>query len=113
MERRNGNRYKVNTDCSVMRDGARRPVIINQTENISGDGILIRWHNSGAAAVVPRVGESLKIEITLPSHPIFGQKSMRLKAKVVRVSPGVENELLVAGKVEKRSIGRTARVAVN
>jgi hypothetical protein len=57
------------------------------TENMSRNGLLLRWESS-ALAPLPRVGDLLTIEVELPAHHGFEQKCIHCQATVVRVSGG-------------------------
>lgn len=54
------------------------------TENISRSGVLVRW--TGAPAVVPRLGEAVRMDIELPANHGFGRKCIHCQGTVVRVS---------------------------
>jgi hypothetical protein len=46
----------------------------------------VEWSRGEAEAPPPKVGESFIVEVQLPPHPVFGQRALQYKAKVVRVS---------------------------
>jgi hypothetical protein len=54
-------------------------------ENISGAGMLVAWSRSEPEIKVPHVGERYMVELRLPPHPVFGQRALQFKTKVVRV----------------------------
>jgi hypothetical protein len=55
------------------------------TENMSRDGMLLRWEGAGAA--LPRVGDLLIVEVDLPEQQGFERRCIRCQATVARVQP--------------------------
>ena len=53
------------------------------TENISRDGMLLRWEDSGGR--LPSVGEMLIVEVELPEREGFERRCIRCQATVARV----------------------------
>ncbi len=53
------------------------------TENISRDGMLLRWEDTGAR--LPNVGEMLIVEVELPEQEGFEQRCIRCQTTVARV----------------------------
>jgi len=53
------------------------------TENISRDGMLLRWGASGAQ--LPRVGDMLIVEVELPEQQGFERRCIRCQATVARL----------------------------
>lgn len=53
------------------------------TENISRNGVLLRW--TGAAGFVPRLGEAVRMDIELPANHEFGRKCIHCQGTVVRI----------------------------
>jgi PilZ domain len=111
MDRRSDTRFGVNTACQITRPRKKRNVMVKTTQNISGSGILIRWNPEDTAMLVPRVGESIDIDVALPPHPVFGQKSMHMKAQIVRVTKEEDNTLLVAGRLSKKQFRKFTSAA--
>ena len=110
MDRRRSERYELRTGCRLEAAGAKGEN--NLVENISGEGVLIRWRPDEIAEA-PRVGDRIKVEISLPQHPRFGRRAMYLEARVVRVSQDPGDDLLVAAELAKRTIGRHSRELLN
>jgi hypothetical protein len=54
-------------------------------ENISGAGMLVVWSRGESDVKLPYVGERYTVEVQLPPHPVFGQRALQFKTKVVRV----------------------------
>jgi hypothetical protein len=54
-------------------------------ENISGAGMLVAWSRSEPEVKTPQVGENYMVELRLPTHPVYGQRALQFKTKVVRV----------------------------
>ena len=52
------------------------------TENVSRNGILMRWV---ASVPLPEVSRTLTLDIQLPENSDFGPRIMRCRATVVRV----------------------------
>jgi len=53
------------------------------TENISRDGMLLRWEHRGA--FLPRAGEMLIVEVELPEQAGFEKRCIRCQATVARL----------------------------
>jgi hypothetical protein len=53
------------------------------TENISRDGMLLRWDN---AAFLPKAGEMLIVEVALPEQEGFERRCIRCQATVARLN---------------------------
>lgn len=53
------------------------------TENISRDGMLLRWEDSGGR--LPDVGQMLIVEVELPERAGFERRCIRCQATVARV----------------------------
>jgi len=84
-EKRNRQRLLMASFCRVAPAGSRRRGVWKRIENISGAGMLMEWSRSDQETETPRVGDRYAIEMELPAHPDFGQRSMSFLAKVVRV----------------------------
>lgn len=81
------------------------------TENISRDGILMRWCDG---VPTPEVGASLTVDFTLPESEGFGQRIMRCRTLVVRIGVAEDGHTQVAMRIDGISFteadadGRTA-----
>lgn len=53
------------------------------TENISRDGMLLRWESAGMG--LPGVGEMLIVEVELPEQEGFERRCIRCQTTVARV----------------------------
>ena len=53
------------------------------TENISRDGMLLRWDETGGR--IPAVGEMLIIEVELPEQEGFEPRCIRCQSTVARI----------------------------
>ena len=53
------------------------------TENISRDGMLLRWEESGVR--LPNVGDMLIVEVELPEQEGFERRCIRCQTTVARV----------------------------
>ena len=89
MERRDRNRLAMSTFCRVSPMGTRRPnyrrSMWKRIENISGAGMLVAWSRAEPDMRPPHIGEKYMVELRLPPHPVFGQRALQFKTKVVRV----------------------------
>ena len=85
MDRRNRNRMAMTAYCRLSPLTNRRRSSWKRVENISGTGMLIAWSRGETDVLPPRVGDCYTVELALPVHPVFGQRAMQFKTKVVRV----------------------------
>lgn len=81
-DRRIETRLDLQLSCRV--DGTR---VISEksgttTENISRNGLLLRWTRSTPA---PAIGSRLRVEVELPSDGAFAPRLIRCNSTVVRV----------------------------
>lgn len=82
MNRRSSTRVAVRLACHVVwPQGGERNAM--HTENISRDGMLLRWEDTGAR--LPNVGEMLIVEVELPEQEGFEQRCIRCQTTVARV----------------------------
>ena len=81
MEKRDRDRLALSVFCRVAPASNQR-----RSENISGAGLLVEWSRGDQESAAPQVGESFVVELQLPPHPVFGQRALSYKAKVVRVT---------------------------
>jgi hypothetical protein len=94
MEKRNRDRLRMNVFCRVAPYGKQRRSTWKRIENISGAGMLVEWSKGEAEIRAPRIGETYTLELQLPEHPVFGQRAMQFKAKVVRVAEQANGRVL-------------------
>ncbi|HEY1338561.1 MAG TPA: PilZ domain-containing protein [Bryobacteraceae bacterium] len=85
MEKRNRDRLTMTVFCRIAPSANQRRSTWKRIENISGAGMLVVWSRGEAEVRPPRVGEAYTVELQLPPHPVFGQRALQFKAKVVRV----------------------------
>ena|ERR1043166_4938714 len=86
MEKRNRDRLAFTAFCRIAPVAQKRRSTWKRIENISGAGLLVEWSRGESDIPVPRVGETFMVELQLPPHPVFGERALQYKAKVVRVS---------------------------
>jgi hypothetical protein len=86
MEKRNRERMVLTVFCRVAPVSNRRKSAWKRIENISGAGLLVEWSRGDQEQPVPNVGEIFSVELQLPPHPVFGQRVLQYKARIVRVS---------------------------
>jgi uncharacterized protein YaeQ len=79
MNRRRSTRIMVRLECYVVWPHGRRTVML--TENISRDGMLLRWDS--ATLPVPKTGDMLILEVELPEQQGFERRCIRCQATVV------------------------------
>lgn len=65
------------------------------TENISRDGMLLRWDSTNAA--LPRVGDMLIVEVDLPEQEGFQRRCIRCQSTVARMHPEQEGVMAWVG----------------
>ena len=85
MDRRNRDRLTMTAFCRVVPTTNKRRSTWKRIENISGAGMLVVWSKDDHEAPAPRLGERFTVELQLPPHPVFGQRALQFKTKVVRV----------------------------
>jgi hypothetical protein len=86
MEKRDRNRLVMTAFCRVAPVGNQRRAMWKRIENISGAGLLVEWSRGQSDAPEPKIGEAFMVELQLPAHPVFGERALQYKAKIVRVS---------------------------
>jgi hypothetical protein len=86
MEKRNRERMVLTAFCRVAPVGNRRRSAWKRIENISGAGLLVEWSRDDQEQASPSIGDIYSVELQLPPHPVFGQRVLQYKAKVVRVT---------------------------
>ena len=82
MNRRSATRVAVRLTCRVVWLQGGEPTAMF-TENISRDGMLLRWEDSSAR--LPSVGEMLIVEVELPEQEGFERRCIRCQTTVARV----------------------------
>ena len=89
MERRDRTRLAMAAYCRVSPMAKERPnhrrSMWKRIENISGGGMLVAWSRAEPETKAPHIGERYMVELRLPPHPVFGQRALQFKTKVVRV----------------------------
>lgn len=85
MEKRNRDRLSMTAFCRVAPAGNQRRTCWKRIENISGAGMLVEWSPSESEAKPPKIGEAYTVELQLPPNPVYGQRALTFKTKVVRV----------------------------
>ena len=78
-------RVHVKLQCRVSLARRGYPAAEAVTENISRNGVLVRWTGAGMPV---RMGDLLTVDIDLPANQAFGPRSMRCRGKVVRMEEG-------------------------
>lgn len=82
MNRRSSTRVAVRLACHVVwLEGGEPSAML--TENISRDGMLLRWEDPRAR--LPRLGEMLIVEVELPEREGFERRCIRCQTTVARV----------------------------
>jgi c-di-GMP-binding flagellar brake protein YcgR len=85
MERRNRDRLAMTAFCRIAPSANKKRTTWKRIENISGAGMLVVWSRGEPDVKLPYVGELYTVELQLPAHPVFGQRALQFKTKVVRV----------------------------
>jgi hypothetical protein len=85
MERRNRDRLAMTAFCRIAPLANKGRATWKRIENISGAGMLVVWSRGEPDVRLPHVGEGYTVELQLPAHPVYGQRALQFKTKVVRV----------------------------
>jgi c-di-GMP-binding flagellar brake protein YcgR len=85
MDRRNRDRLAIAAFCRIAPASNHKRSTWKRIENISGTGMLVVWSRGEPEVKPPRVGERYTVELQLPAHPVFGQRAIEFKTRVVRV----------------------------
>src|SRR5580658_4788098 len=96
MDRRTKSRVDLKLSCRVDGGCDASENSGETTENISRNGLLLRWTRSTPA---PKAGSALRVEVELPSDGIFAPRLIRCDSTVVRIIPGDRGSAQVALKV--------------
>jgi hypothetical protein len=108
-ERRSRNRLLLTWFCRISLNANRPLGVWKRIENISGTGMLMEWSRPGQESEPPRIGDRYVVEMQLPPHDTFGQRTMNFRAKVVRVFRTGDGRLM-AGLETTRGRISAARV---
>lgn len=85
MDRRTKSRIDLRLSCRVEGGFAASDNSGETTENISRNGLLLRWTRPTPA---PATGSALRVEVELPSDGAFAPRLIRCESVVVRVIQG-------------------------
>ena len=85
IERRTKSRVDLRLSCRVDGDLYTSENSGETTENISRNGLLLRWTRP---TPVPATGSALRVEVELPSDGVFAPRLIRCESVVVRVIDG-------------------------
>jgi c-di-GMP-binding flagellar brake protein YcgR len=96
MDRRNRDRLAMTAFCRIAPSANRRRSTWKRIENISGAGMLVVWSRGEPDLKLPYVGERYTVELQLPTHPVFGQRALQFKTKVVRVFRNANGRVMAA-----------------
>lgn len=66
--------------------------------------MLVVWSRGDAESKLPTIGERYMVELQLPAHPVFGQRALQFKAKVVRVFRQENGRVMAAFESNQRRI---------
>ncbi len=99
MNRRSSTRVAVRLVCHVVwLEGGEPSAML--TENISRDGMLLRWEDPGAR--LPNVGEMLIVEVELPEQEGFERRCIRCQTTVARVHAEPDASVYLGGTANSR-----------
>ncbi len=96
MDRRTKSRVDLRLSCRVVSNGLISENSCETTENISRNGLLLRWTRPSP---LPAAGSTLRVEVELPSEGVFAPRLIRCDSTVVRVIEGEGGSSHVALKV--------------
>ena len=96
MDRRTKQRLDLQLLCHLGAGAVCSAPVDGVTENISRDGILMRWMPT---APPPEIGSSLTVEFSLPESEEFGKRLMRCQTTVVRIKPASDGHTAVALRI--------------
>src|ERR1700679_223245 len=96
MDRRTKSRVNLRLSCRIDGSGLISDNSGETTENISRNGLLLRWTRSAPA---PAAGSALRVEVELPSDGAFAPRMIRCESTVVRVIKGADGRSQIALKV--------------
>jgi hypothetical protein len=107
MDRRNKDRHNLQLVCLAKAGTAHSTSHEVVTENMSRDGILMRWLDS---VPVPELGSLLNVEVALPASD-FGPRVMRCATTVVRITRRKDGNQSVGLRIESVSFRRATRTS--
>jgi hypothetical protein len=87
MDRRTKSRIDLRLSCRVENGRSPSDNSGETTENISRNGLLLRWTRPTPA---PAAGSALRVEVELPSDGVFAPRLIRCESVVVRVIAGAD-----------------------
>jgi hypothetical protein len=96
IDRRAKSRVDLCLSCRIEGEAGTSDNSGKTTENISRDGLLLRWTRQTPA---PPPGAALRVEVELPSDGAFAPRLMRCDSTVIRIIPGDKGFSHVALKV--------------
>lgn len=111
MERRNKARHSLQLLCRADGGAVRSAAPEGITENMSRDGILMRWLDD---VPLPEIGSPLVVELELPAESAFEPRVMHCRTTVVRITKGRDGQKSVGLRIEHlgfRRAGKTAKGA--
>ena len=85
INRRESPRIEIQLRCYVA-SPATRVRSAMRTENMSRNGLLIRWTSDKGTVPPPGIGQIVTVEIELPAHHGFSPKCIHCQGTVIRVS---------------------------
>ncbi len=106
MDRRTKERHELQLVCRYSADAVLSATYEGVTENMSRDGILMRWLEE---VPLPEPGNTLTVEIDLPGGEDFGPRVMRCSTTVVRVVRGRSGAPMVGLRINKVRFTRSGR----
>jgi hypothetical protein len=98
MDRRVKERHELQLVCRFGTASILSAPYEGVTQNVSRDGILMHWLHG---VPLPEPGDSLNVEVDLPSGSDFGPRVMRCVTTVVRIVDGKTGIPLVGLRINK------------
>jgi len=112
MERRRYVRMATPLRCGLRTARMTLGAVVGTTENVSRNGLLIRWRITKGVPRVPAVGDRLAVALEWPVVGPDGQRHLCCSGVVVRVSVAAgEKSMLVAMKVKRMSFETLLRAS--
>lgn len=110
MDRRTKSRIDVQLTCFIGNGKAHAEPIRALTENVSRDGMLMRWMEG---APLPNVDKKLVLDIKLPENSGVGPRVMRCRTEVVRITPEGDTHAVALRVLSMRFIKFRQATVVN
>ena len=107
MEQRTYPRFDVNAVCHLCGWGPAPSQGV--TENISRSGLLLRLESRHAPIALPRIGDVLTVDVELPANHNYGQKYLRCRGAVVRISSARRSPARIALSVSQMEFCNSLR----